>query len=278
MYMWKRISSVIIMGVLFSACTVYIHENTIFSPNKDTSHTITYPIKTSDGYILDGWVLSQPDATMNIIFFHGNAYNNRYFMSFLERVCTETKATIFTADYRGFGASEGEPTPEGIVRDGDAITSFFLDNAALIQNRPTYVVGYSMGSHCALRAAHDPRIKGVVLISGFSNPADMKKHLKKQAPWYARYFLRFKPDTSLVSFFDNEQLVRTIHKPIIFLHGKKDTTLPYKMSLSLYTQCPSTQKHLFFDNNAGHGLNEEYATQVIAALKTLENYDTKTIR
>ena len=106
-----------------------------------------------DGIKLKGWLMTQsePYDSPTFIFFHENAGNLGYRLDYFSQLYTKLRVNLIAVSYRGFGASEGSPSEEGIQRDGRAILKYAFDRAPVDRER-IYVVGRSLGGAVAIYA------------------------------------------------------------------------------------------------------------------------------
>ena len=77
-------------------------------------------LKTKDNIRLQGWFMYQPTETEKretLIFFHENAGNIGLRLDWFQLVYTNLGVNILAVAYRGFSASEGKPSQEGILLD-----------------------------------------------------------------------------------------------------------------------------------------------------------------
>ena len=68
-----------------------------------------------------------------------------------EKLRQELKYDVFSVDYRGFGDSTGDPTEEGLIRDGRYLYDW-LQNVTNGE-RKIYIWGQSLGSGVACQLA-----------------------------------------------------------------------------------------------------------------------------
>src|SRR3989338_2802855 len=72
--------------------------------------------RNKDNLMLHGWFFpgKQPDRTL--LYLHGNAGNIWTRLEVIKHL-HRIGWNIFIIDYRGYGGSEGSPTPEGVIQD-----------------------------------------------------------------------------------------------------------------------------------------------------------------
>ena len=76
-------------------------------------------LSTSDGERLRGWLLPSSAAKALVVYFHGNGGNLSVWLPILAGLHRQG-FTVAAIDYRGYGASTGRPSEQGLYRDVDA--------------------------------------------------------------------------------------------------------------------------------------------------------------
>lgn len=110
--------------------------------------------QSADGTRLHGWFVpargaaDAKQARATIIHFHGNAQNLTAHWQAVKWL-PEHGYNVFLFDYRGYGQSEGDPSPEGLFADSNAALDY-------VRNRPDVnperllVFGQSLGGTNAI--------------------------------------------------------------------------------------------------------------------------------
>lgn len=78
-------------------------------------------VKTKDNLKLFGWFIKQalPFDCATLVYFQENAGNIGMRIPFMKRLYQNVKVNILIVGYRGYGYSEGYPTEEGLMLDGE---------------------------------------------------------------------------------------------------------------------------------------------------------------
>lgn len=241
---------VFLITVFFSGCFTYHYvEKDLFEPQKETELTSLYQferffITTCDSVEIESWWLSREDAELTIFFLPGNSWNLRHRIPAFNMIASRIKANIFAVNYRGYGLSSGEPTVDGICRDGEAAMSFFREHLQPKHELPLYILGFSLGTYISLCLATHHPCDGIILLAAFTCADDVIDDArKKRIPAPIRPFVRIKLDSCLYKL-DNLTLVSHISQPILFAHGIRDPYIPVWMSKSLHRSCSAPQKSL----------------------------------
>ncbi|MGE0601682.1 MAG: alpha/beta hydrolase [Dehalococcoidia bacterium] len=180
-------------------------------------------------------------AFPTIVYFHGNGevasdhddISEFYFAS---------GANLLVIEFRGYGASNGQPTFESLVKDARTsivLAHEFLDRLGFGKVR--FVMGRSMGAHSALEiAANAPDgLSGLILESGAGN-------LRR---WIDRLDLGEEGMRLLAA---HEAKLRSIQLPCLMIHGEYDDLIPLATAREVYDLLESSDRKMLVIPNAGH--------------------------
>jgi fermentation-respiration switch protein FrsA (DUF1100 family) len=118
----------------------------------------------ADGVLLRGWEVN-PGRDRALVYFGGNAEGLDWLVPELARRFPDH--TSYLLAYRGYGASQGQPSQRAITRDGLAV----LDHAAARHPRADSVdvIGRSLGSGVAVQVAVRRHVERLVLVTPFDS-------------------------------------------------------------------------------------------------------------
>jgi hypothetical protein len=121
------------------------------SPSEFKLPFVDISVKTSDGYSLKGWFITQPTpkSAVTLIFFQGNGGNIGNRLMNLCELYKNLKCNIVIVGYRGYGYSEGKPTEQGLQTDSLAVLDWVLKEES-IDNSKVFVFGRSLGGAVAV--------------------------------------------------------------------------------------------------------------------------------
>jgi pimeloyl-ACP methyl ester carboxylesterase len=176
-------------------------------------------VKTVDGLTLTG--LRWEDGTKDVVLvFHGNA-GNHFLTALALQGLRDQGYDVIIAGFRGYGGNPGTPTERALASDAKAWFSF-----AQSQRDPSHIiiVGFSLGTNLALRAAGQTPVKGFILFSPFTN-------LPALAPRVVRF--------SIVDRFDNVAAARCVQGPIAAFWGTSDRLVKESIFDDFVRQAPS---------------------------------------
>lgn len=220
---------------LVAAGTIYFTtmiESFIFFPEKEhwqrpedygLSFEDAYPV-TSDGVKLHAWYLGAWPSHGTILFLHGNAGNISHRL-FKTAPLVKEGISLLLLDYRGFGKSEGRiKKGEDLFADTRAALDWLEREKGVPPNR-VILFGESIGSAPALKVAGEKEVRGVILEAPFTTLPELgKKHYPVLPSFLVREFN-----------YDNLTAVRTIHSPLLVIHGQADEICPFEMGQRLFT-------------------------------------------
>jgi fermentation-respiration switch protein FrsA (DUF1100 family) len=192
--------------------------------------------KSADGTRLFAWRFATgPKPKGVFVLYHGNGENlSSHYITMLWAL--PKGYDLFTFDYRGYGRSEGEPSPEGTVRDGEAALRWV--HQAYPQT-PIIIVGQSLGGAIALRNAIDLKgeipFRAVVIEGSFPSYRRIGQDVLTRAwffwpfQWLAHLALsdRYAPDG---------EIGRISPIPMLVLHAEGDQTVPFKFGEEIFWQ------------------------------------------
>ncbi len=238
---------------------------TAFYPRPDRS---TPPPSATDhlfevepGVRLGARLYSTDRAFPTIIYFHGNGevvsdhddIASLYFAA---------GTNLLVIEFRGYGASNGQPTFETLVSDARTairLAHELLDSLSFSKVR--FVMGRSMGAHSALEIAANASsgLNGLILESGAGN-------LRR---WIDRLDLGDEGSRLLAA---HEAKLRSIQLPCLMIHGQYDDLIPLATAREVYDLLESSERKMLVISNAGHNdIVWVGATEYFAAIARLRS-------
>ena len=239
-----------------------------FTPESFKLKYESVTFESSDGLNLKAWFIPSDKSNNTIIVMHGYPTNKADVLPF--SMFLLKKFNVFLFDFRSFGESEGSYTTVGFkeVNDLDGAVNY-LENRKDVKN--IGALGFSLGGSVALMNKNND-IKAIVSDSAYSNLNNMIESMYKNF-----YFLKY-PFVQLTriygKMFFNVDLkdvspataIKNINKPVLIIHGKKDSQIPVNEANVLHNANKKTE--LWVVDNADHGatyaLNKvEYEKRVL---------------
>ncbi|MBA3232024.1 MAG: alpha/beta hydrolase [Acidobacteria bacterium] len=187
-------------------------------------------IETADGETLHAWWLPAPEPRAQVIFWHGNGGNLALWLDVIAGLRRQD-FSVLAVDYRGFGASTGRPSEQGLYRDADAALRVFEERLRT-PGVPVIHWGRSIGAPVAAYTASKAPPDALVLESPFAdviaiigrNPVMRFLHL------FSSY--RF-PTSRFLEEYDG---------PLLVIHGDADRIIPFRAGRRVFEEARGTRK------------------------------------
>ena len=167
----------------------------------------------SDGTQLNGWFFPA-NSNVVILLCHGNAGNVSHRLPLIGTLL-RAGASVFAFDYRGYGRSAGKPSEKGTCLDAEAAWQWLRDRGFAGTN--IIALGESLGGGVVCELATRKPLGGVILQSTFTSVPDLAAEMM---PWLPMRLL-------LTTRFDNREKLKRLTVPVLILHGRKDTIIPF---------------------------------------------------
>lgn len=213
----------------------------------------------SNNLRLHGWYFHVPKSTKTLLFSHGNTGNilNRETMIGLQ---LKAGYSVFIYDYRGYGRSEGSASVFGIVADGCAAYDYLIQQRDL---KPEQIVlyGESLGAAVACQIAARRECAGIVLQSGFSSLRQIGLETMPFIRIYPKFLL---PQPEL----DSAALLERDHPPLLIIHGKKDTVVPFTHADEIYRRASEPKQFVPLTRCGHNDICYLAADEYVGALRT----------
>jgi fermentation-respiration switch protein FrsA (DUF1100 family) len=259
----KRCLAIIALGALLAGCTQVFfqpHRLKVLTPEKFGLAYEEVQFKSGDAVELFGWFLpARGDASGTILFLHGNAENISTHIAAIAWLPAQG-FNVFLIDYRGYGASGGNPTLAGAQRDIDAGMQTLLARSDIDTDR-IVVYGQSLGGALAIyNVAHSPyrdHMRALVVDSAFSSYTGITRE-KLASTWLTWPFQWLAPLTVDESFSPLPAIKLISPIPLLVIHGDQDTIVPVHHAQRLY-DAALEPKQLWVIPGAGHiqGMRQE---------------------
>jgi hypothetical protein len=156
----------------------------------------------------------------------------------------EIGLNLCVAEFRGYGASDGDPSVAALVGDAHPLADFFhatLDEQGFSPSR--FVMGRSLGAHPALElaATDGARFQGLILESGAGSIRRMMDRMGL-----------LDTEAGGVLAAAHEVKIRSIALPVLLIHGGRDDLVPLRTAEELQALLTGTASSLVVIPGAGH--------------------------
>jgi alpha-beta hydrolase superfamily lysophospholipase len=187
----------------------------------------------SRGVRLEGWLFRARAPRGTVVYLHGLGDNRESGIGAADRLVPRG-FSVLAFDGRAHGLSGGDTCSYGYHERDDVREA--LD---AVRAREAVLLGHSLGAAVALQAAAvDPRVRGVVAASSFS---DLRTIVEQRAAWLhvpAAYVARAIARAGQLGGFPPEEaspvaLAPRVRAPVLLLHGAEDWRTPPSHSLRI---------------------------------------------
>ncbi len=184
------------------------------------------------------WYLADP-AWPTVFAFHGNGEivsDYDAIAPYYHRI----RLNLFMVDYRGYGWSDGKPTPRNLRSDAIPAAEFFLNELAQLgaadSGAPRPILfGRSLGSGPAALLAREmsERFSSLILESGFSDVRHLLRLFQIDAGEH---------EQRLYTEFSNHLKLKELQLPVLIIHGASDYLLPPEQAEENFEAVPHDRK------------------------------------
>jgi len=254
---------ILIIFLIYSFVLVFLYfyqRNLLYHPNEnnysDDKITVNIEkvnIKTSDNINLLGWYHEKNlKEFKTLIFFHGNAGSLENRIHKLNHF-KDMNVNFLIIAWRGFSGNSGEPSENGLYKDGKSAIDWLIKKG--ISEQKLILYGESLGTGVAVHLAQNRNFSGVILETPFTSMIDAAKTFYPYIP--VKLLLKDK--------FENYKKIKNINSPILIMHGEADQIVPFSMGKKLY-EIANKPKYSYFTKYDNHMM--EYDEKLILALKS----------
>lgn len=278
--------SIVVFTSTLTGCSHVFYQpagHKFFEPKTEGYTYNEIELQSTDGTRLMAWhfpaqeTASPPPPKGTVVHFHGNGENISSFYrasAWLSREGYE----VLAFDYRGYGASEGEPSQEGLNADGLTALRWALDRCTRGKSKAVYAIGQSLGGAVLLRALSDlknealPCLKGVVIDSSFINYKSIAR--EKLASFFLTWPLQWLAYILVSNAYSPEDhLAIRAPVPLLVIHGDQDDVVPFHHGRKLFEKAAAPKE--FWQVPGGRHIDAffrkdpQYRNQLLGWLQSL---------
>ena len=180
------------------------------------------------------WLAPRDDKSPVLFFSHGNAEDIAD-CEWLFDEWHQAGCGVFSYDYPGYGISTGSPTEASVNAAASASWHYLRESLGIPPER-VIIIGRSVGCGPTLELAKNNDHAGIILLSPFTSA--------------------FKTVTRVPIFlgdmFPNDQVIPSLHTPLLIIHGEDDRVVPCSQGHSLFESSPSRNKTWLALPHCGH--------------------------
>lgn len=190
-------------------------------------------------WITGMFAAGDPDRKQCLIYFYSGNENVSKLDYFIE-ACRSRGLSVLIFDYRGYGASSGQPRESAFYSDAELIYDW------LRERYPDYgviVAGRALGTAVAVYLAQHRDAQGLILLSPFTNMMEIVSDVFPKDEIVIEEAMPF--------VFDNLERIRKVKCPILMINGSEDEIVPRHMAQQLEAAVKSPLTRLDIPG-AGH--------------------------
>ena len=177
---------------------------------------------TSDGLRLNAWFLPRAEASGAVLFHHGNAGTIADRLG-SARAFLDQGLSVLLFDYRGYGASEGQPGEEGTYLDAEAAFDWLVGEGGVPAERVA-LYGESLGGAVAVELARRRPAACLFLESSFTSLPDVGARAYPILPVRLLATIRY----------DSRAKLPELDLPILVAHSPEDELVPFEFGRALF--------------------------------------------
>jgi pimeloyl-ACP methyl ester carboxylesterase len=220
----------------------------LFYPRRDLSApplgATDYRVEVEEGVQVACRFYPADPSCPALIFFHGNGeIAGDYDM--IAPAYNGIGASLFVADYRGYGGSDGAPSFASLIFDAHPVLARFhtlLDEEGFSGKR--FVMGRSLGSLPAaeLAATAAERLAGLIIESGAPDLGRLRDRAGID-----------ESDAEVARLIEaHAARLAPIHLPALQIHGEWDEIVPLEYGVAFHERLITDDKQLVIIPGAGH--------------------------
>jgi len=205
----------LVLAAYLAVCALvfFRQRSMLYYPQAFTGGTVL----ALDGGARVGVTLHEEPGTAAVIYFGGNA--EAVGGSLPELQAAFPGQALFLMHYRGYGATSGEPTEEGLFADAQALFEYVR-----ARHPQVTLVGRSLGSGIATHLASVRPVDRLVLVTPYDSMGVVAAHHFRWLP--VRLLLRDR--------YDSASYASKVNAPTTILVAERDEVIPRASSEALY--------------------------------------------
>lgn len=184
------------------------------------------------------WHIPTKESTDRLILFsHGNSGNISERLESVS-IFRDMGYNVILYDYGGYGISTGSSSEPRCYDDLRAVWRYATDELGYSALN-IVLFGRSLGGGPTAQLATEVSVGAIVLESTFTSIQSVSK---RRYPWFPSWLARKR--------FDNLSKVSDINSPLLVIHGKEDSIVPYAHGLELFDR--AIEPKAFLDIQGEH--------------------------
>ncbi|SHH01419.1 alpha/beta hydrolase [Massilia sp. CF038] len=185
-------------------------------PRSSGHRTRPIVLRATDGTKLSGWLMTPqvPGPHPAVIYFGGRSEEVSWVVRDAGKLFPGM--AVLAVNYRGYGASQGDPAEQHMVEDGRLLFDW-LSERHHVDPKRVAVVGRSLGSGVAVQVSMERPVHSVVLITPYDSILAIAKRRFRAVP--VEYVLRHR--------FESVKYAPALTAPTYVLRAAFDDIVPH---------------------------------------------------
>lgn len=178
-------------------------------------------VKTPDGETIVLWYAPAGPGQPTVLFFHGNGgeiADRAERFAFLQ---AQGFGVLFVS-YRGYGASSGEISEQGLITDALTAYQFLIERG--VPPQQIVLLGESLGTGVAVQLAARKPVAAVALEAPYTATVDIAADIYWWLP--VRFLMKDQ--------FRSRDFIAEVKVPLLIQHGDADRVVPVAQGRSLF--------------------------------------------
>lgn len=189
-----------------------------------------------------------PGANRIMIFCHGNAEDLGNTLNTAESLREQLGVHVLSIEYPGYGISTGDCSETALINDLHSVWTF-LTVAMEWPTEDILLFGFSIGTGPTTALASTKAVGGLVLLAPYTSIKDMVEVL------IPKWGIGRVANMFLSDRFVNSKAVAAVKCPVLIIHGKKDSIIPYTHSETIFKNCTAEPKKLCLLDGLDHNFS-----------------------
>lgn len=205
-----------------------------FHPTREVRHGprdvgLSYEDVTivSGPHRLAAWWIPAKGARATLLFCHGNGGDLGHRVGSIE-IFNRLGLSVLIFDYRGYGRSEGRPTPVGTAEDARAAWEW-LEREKGVRPEDLLLFGRSLGGAVALELTRVVTPRAIILESTFASPFGVAR--LGRLTWL---FPLLRAIMGLGGSWASREIASGLTIPSLHIHSPDDEIVPYAEGVRLF--------------------------------------------
>ena len=220
--------TVLLVAYFFADRFVFPRKKSSYSDNPEI-----LKIDVGGGISLSALYLKATGSEFTILYSHGNGEDIGDLREIFENFRL-AGYSVLAYDYRGYGTSGGSVSEKKFYADAGVVYNYLVNE---LKKPPEKIIalGRSIGGAAAIDIASKEKVAALILEGAFTSA--------------------FRVAMPIVPFpfdkFNNIDKIDKVRCPVLFIHGRDDTIVPFSHGLSLFEKA-NEPKMNFWVEDAGH--------------------------